>query len=74
MTNIYYYLFLLLFTYKHNRISGEVYQKQNNAILIVNDKLNSRCWINIDSTQVNSIQLCQRMNWIRKNGKWQIGF
>lgn len=72
MNSIYFYLFLLFGTYKHNRITGEVYQKLHNAVLIVND--NSKCWIKVDSTQSKSINLCQRMSWVKKNGKWEIGF
>jgi hypothetical protein len=72
MCTIYYYLFLLFFTYKNDRITGEVYAKQPTAILIVAPY--GRCWINVDSTQSQSIQMCQRMSWVRKNGKWEIGF
>lgn len=72
MTNPYYYIFLLLFTYKPARITGEVYAKQPTSILIVAPY--GRCWINVDSTQSKSIQMCQHMSWVRKNGKWKIGF
>jgi len=72
MINIYFYIFLLLFTYKPARITGEVYAKQPTAILIVAPY--GRCWINVDSTQAQSIQMCQRMSWVRKQGKWKIGF
>lgn len=68
----YYILFLLLGTYKQQRIEGQVYQKTNNAILIQNEK--SRCWINLSEQQVRYIQMCQYMHFVRKNGKWEVGF
>lgn len=72
MNSIYFYLFLLFGTYKQHRITGEVYAKQPTSILIVADY--GRCWIKVDSTQSKSINMCQRMSWVKKNGKWKIGF
>ena len=72
MLKLYYYIYLILFTYKPARITGEVYAKQPTSILIVADY--GRCWIKVDSTQSKSINLCQRMSWVKKQGKWQIGF
>lgn len=72
MITIYYYTFLIFGTYKPARITGEVYQKLPTAILIVAPY--GKCWINVDSTQSKSIRMCQRMMWVKKNGKWKIGF
>jgi len=72
MLTLYYYIYLILFTYKGHRITGEVYAKQPTSILIVADY--GRCWIKVDSTQSKSINLCQRMSLVKKNGKWEIGF
>lgn len=72
MNSIYFYLFLVFGTYKQHRITGEVYAKQPTSILIVADY--GRCWIKVDSTQSKSINMCQRMSWVKKNGIWEIGF
>lgn len=72
MSSLYYYIFLLFFTYKNDRITGEVYAKQHKAVLIVSDY--GRCWIKVDSTQSKSINMCQRMSWVRKGSEWKIGF
>lgn len=72
MLTLYYYFYLIFGTYKQPRITGEVYAKQPTSILIVAPY--GKCWIKVDSTQSKSIQLCQRMSWVKKNGKWKIGF
>lgn len=72
MYKLYYYIYLAFFTYKPARITGEVYQKLPNAVLIVAPY--GKCWIKVDSTQSKSINMCQRMSWVRKQGKWTIGF
>lgn len=72
MITLYYYFYLSFLTYRNDRITGEVYAKLPTAILIVAPY--GRCWIKVDSTQSKSINMCQRMMWVRKNGKWNIGF
>jgi len=69
---LYYYIYLIFFSYKAPRITGEVYAKLPTAILIVAPY--GRCWIKVDSTQSKSINMCQTMSWVRNGGKWQIGF
>jgi len=69
---VYYYFYLSFLTYRSDRITGEVYDKQPTAILIVAPY--GRCWIKVDSTQSKAINMCQRMSWVRKQGKWIIGF